>query len=126
MGQREVSGPGLYSDSRFVPDYWGNELWFTLSEPNVCSLNTSLHFKTKKRLNYSSSHTSSITSSSPYIVHQNSTATRSWPVVSPSGARHHWPVIGTGSLAPKSSPGNVVVGLDLITTAFKNLYVPAK
>lgn len=67
--------------------------------------------------------TSSITTSTPHVVHQSPTATR--PIKPTLWAGHHRPVIGPWSLASHSPPGNVVMEFDLPVTALKDFYVPA-
>lgn len=68
--------------------------------------------------------TSSIAPSTPHGVHQSPTAARPRSKKSSSGAPHHGSIVGPRSLASHPTPGQLIVGSDLITTALKNLYIP--
>lgn len=69
--------------------------------------------------------TSSIAPSTPHGFHQSSTATRPGPKKPSPGAPHHGSVVRPWPLASHPPPGHLVVGSDLVTTALKNLYIPA-
>ncbi len=69
--------------------------------------------------------TSSVAPSAPHGVHQSPTAARPGPKKPSSGAPHHGSIVGPWSLASHPPPGQLVVGSDLISTALKNLYIPA-